>query len=334
MKPLTRAFLSGVFGTCGVLEIAGYLFMGKKMLKGYSIDKENRELMETRRHVYREIDLAQKHYDEMRKEHDEKIEAMEKEASFYEDAVYDAKANYEHAENVIDANDHKSAIQYLHRNPLPVYSRDPSESQEDEDEEEEPEDGYENPDDELREKLGISQRFDKDGHFIIVDRNDRMSGPLNDKEQEDYDSLGGDPKLEYSFIEEVKERRFDESKDPDELTYMITEDDWNHEPAFFDNDQLDYYEEDDILARDGAIVQDVEDLINPICLNNFFAKSNPHHGTVYCRNDGYHMDYEITWHEGSYQNEVLGIPQNRVYHGAHKFNKERADELEEQYENK
>lgn len=164
--------------------------------------------------------------------------------------------------------------------------------------------------------------------YVINDGNPRWDGPLNDDEQAMYDACEGDVDMEYATLIEIKERRFDETKDPDRMRYLISEYEHENAPEFIDDESLDYYEADDILARGRSIVQNVEDLINPNVLLHFGeGTSDP--SVVWCRNDEYKTDYEIVKHPGSYQSAVYGIDEDSAYIPEHKYNRERAIELEE-----
>lgn len=164
--------------------------------------------------------------------------------------------------------------------------------------------------------------------YVINDGNPRWDGPLNDDEQAMYDACEGDADMEYATLIEIKEHRFDETTDPDRMRYLISEQEHENAPEFIDDESLDYYEADDILARGRSIVQNVEDLINPNVLLHFGeGSSDP--SVVWCRNDEYKTDYEIVKHPGSYQSAVYGIDEDSAYIPEHKYNRERAIELEE-----
>lgn len=164
--------------------------------------------------------------------------------------------------------------------------------------------------------------------YVINDGNPRWDGPLNDDEQAMYDACEGDADMEYATLIEIKEHRFDETTDPDRMRYLISEQEHEIAPEFIDDESLDYYEADDILARGRSIVQNVEDLINPNVLLHFGeGSSDP--SVVWCRNDEYKTDYEIVKHPGSYQSAVYGIDEENAYIPEHKYNRERAIELEE-----
>lgn len=112
------------------------------------------------------------------------------------------------------------------------------------------------------------------------------------------------------------------------MRYLISEYEHENAPEFIDDESLDYYEADDVLARGRYVVQNVEELINPNVLLHFGeGTSDP--SVVWCRNDEYKTDYEIVKHPGSYQSAVYGIDEDSAYIPEHKYNRERAIELEE-----
>ena len=85
-----------------------------------------------------------------------------------------------------------------------------------------------------------------------------------------------------------------------------------------------------MLARGMEIVQDPDMIINTIVLNKFGrASQTGDPNVVWCRNDILETDYEITRHDGSYQHEVLGIPEEESYRPKKRFNSTIAAEMEE-----
>lgn len=149
----------------------------------------------------------------------------------------------------------------------------------------------------------------KDGRYYLDDDNPRWDGPLNDEEMELYRSvLGDEPELVMSVLTDIRENRYIASMDEDEPMFQITADEHLFKPEFFETRELDYYEEDDILALGRDVIPQIERYINPICLNHFGENSGSGDpNVVWCRNDKHEIDYEITRHEDSYQHAVLGI---------------------------
>lgn len=159
----------------------------------------------------------------------------------------------------------------------------------------------------------MSGRYDplpfKDGRYHLDDDNPRWDGPLNDEEMELYRSvLGDEPELVMSVLTDIRENRYIASMDEDEPMFQITADEHFSKPEFFETRELDYYEDDDILALGREVIPQIERYINPICLNHFGEHSGSGDpNVVWCRNDKHEIDYEITRHEDSYQHAVLGI---------------------------
>ena len=174
----------------------------------------------------------------------------------------------------------------------------------DEDEEDEDEEGWD---------PFMSGHYDpltfKDGRYYLDDDNPRWDGPLNDEEMELYRSvLGDEPELVMSVLTDIRENRYIASMDEDEPMFQITADEHFSKPEFFETRELDYYEDDDILALGREVIPQIERYINPICLNHFGEHSGSGDpNVVWCRNDKHEIDYEITRHEDSYQHAVLGI---------------------------
>ena len=149
----------------------------------------------------------------------------------------------------------------------------------------------------------------KDGRWYLDDDNPRWDGPLNDEEMELYKSvLGDEPELVMSVLTDIRENRYIASMDEDEPMFQITADEHLFKPEFFETRELDYYEDDDILALGREVIPQIERYINPICLNHFGEHSGSGDpNVVWCRNDKHEIDYEITRHADSYQHAVLGI---------------------------
>lgn len=149
----------------------------------------------------------------------------------------------------------------------------------------------------------------KDGRYYLDDDNPRWDGPLNDEEMELYRSvLGDEPELVMSVLTDIRENRYLASMDEDEPMFQITADEHFFKPEFFETRELDYYEDDDILALGREVIPQIERYINPICLNHFGEHSGSGDpNVVWCRNDKHEIDYEITRHADSYQHAILGI---------------------------
>lgn len=171
----------------------------------------------------------------------------------------------------------------------------------------------------------------KDGRYYLDDDNPRWDGPLNDEEMELYRSvLGDEPELVMSVLTDIRENRYIASMDEDEPMFQITADEHCFKPDFFETRELDYYEEDDILALGREVIPQIERYINPICLNHFGENSGSGDpNVVWCRNDKHEIDYEITRHEDSYQHAVLGIKPGPNTRPPRRFRPDQAVEAEE-----
>lgn len=151
-----------------------------------------------------------------------------------------------------------------------------------------------------------------DGRIIIDDGNPRYDGPLSPEEMEEVSGIEDSDQLNV-YLTEIKERRFVDSIDPDRATYQISEEEYMNSPDFIDDDTLDYYEKDNVLASGPEIVPIIEDLINPIVLNSFGKNSRSSDpNVVYCRNDKLRIDYVIERDPGSYQHAIYGVPEEDV----------------------
>ena len=274
----------------GVVAIADYIRMKRKQKPVEDLAKEVETLEASRQSKCRQLDMIDKEFADRKTQYESVLQELEDRLDEYE---------AEEAEHLAK-----------------VASRDITDDE---------------PVDEVADEVvddDIKYIKELNMGYVINDGNPRWDGPLNDDEQAMYDACEGDVDMEYATLIEIKERRFDETKDPDRMRYLISE--YEHEiaPEFIDDESLDYYEADDILARGRSIVQNVEDLINPNVLLHFGeGTSDP--SVVWCRNDEYKTDYEIVKHPGSYQSAVYGIDEDSAYIPEHKYNRERAIELEE-----
>lgn len=115
--------------------------------------------------------------------------------------------------------------------------------------------------------------------------------------------------------------------------YIISEDDYfdpNQYPEFA-QENLVYYAKDDVLTteRDEVIVN-VEDIVGPDALTSF-GSLTVDKDTVFVRNIGLGMEYEVTRDEGSYQEVVLGYSdedEERAYQKAKQYFKKLEKEEE------
>lgn len=274
----------------GAVAIADYIRMKRKQKPVEDLAKEVETLEASRQSKCRQLDMIDKEFADRKTQYESALQELEDRLDEYE---------AEEAEHLAK-----------------VASRDITEDE---------------PVDEAEDEVvedDIKHIKELNMGYVINDGNPRWDGPLNDDEQAMYDACEGDADMEYATLIEIKEHRFDETTDPDRMRYLISEREHENAPEFIDDESLDYYEADDILARGRSIVQNVEDLINPNVLLHFGeGTSDP--SVVWCRNDEYKTDYEIVKHPGSYQSAVYGIDEDSAYIPEHKYNRERAIELEE-----
>lgn len=274
----------------GVVAIADYIRMKRKQKPAEDLAKEVETLEASRQSKCRQLDMIDKEFADRKTQYESVLQELEDRLDEYE---------AEEAEHLAK-----------------VASRDITEDE---------------PVDEVEDEVvddDIKYIKELNMGYVINDGDPRLDGPLNADEQAMYDACEGDVDMEYATLIEIKERRFDATKDPDRMRYLISEYEHENAPEFIDDESLDYYEADDILARGRSIVQNVEALINPNVLLHFGeGTSDP--SVVWCRNDEYKTDYEIVKHPGSYQSAVYGIDEDSAYIPEHKYNRERAIELEE-----
>lgn len=171
----------------------------------------------------------------------------------------------------------------------------------------------------------------RDGRYYLDDDNPRWDGPLNDEEMELYRSvLGEEKEIVMSVVTDIRENRYLASIDENEPIFQITLEEHKEQPEFFETRELDYYEDDDILALGREVIPQIERYINPICLNHFGEHSGSGDpNIVWCRNDKHEIDYEITRHEDSYQRAVLGIQTRSDSQPPRRFRSDEAVDAEE-----
>ena len=162
----------------------------------------------------------------------------------------------------------------------------------------------------------IDNGDDKESSHQPMDRTDDgriiINGPLSPEEMEEVSGIEDSDQLDV-YLTEIKERRFVDSIDPEMVTYQISEEEYMNSPDFIDDDTLDYYEKDNVVASGPEIVPIIEDLINPIVLNSFGKNSRSSDpNVVYCRNDKLRIDYVIERDLGSYQHAIYGVPEEDV----------------------
>ena len=294
------AFIAGAATATAIFYFGVY----KQYIPLKDLEHEIGDLERKKHELNQQFKDNHEKYVSTKRSHDDAVERMEKELDFYDDQISVVKREFEAVKAAGDYGD-------VHATEQQDYIDD------------RPDEIDDNP-------VDIdSDEPDRD-NYVIDDGNPRWDGVLTDQEQREYDEADGNERLQQSIIMTIKERRWKESISTDEPIYHISGDDHEEAPWFFDTESLEYWEDDDVLARGMEIVQDPDSLINTIVLNRFgkLSKSGDPN-VVWCRNDILETDYEITRHEGSYQHEVLGIPEEESYRPKKRFNSDVMAEMEE-----
>lgn len=299
------------------------------------------ELEARKRELFVKIEKIQNSYDSLKESTEQSTARMDEELDFYESQLEAVKEELKQNNQLLADQGDPDAINrdetYYAKKFEETQSFDEEHSDSYEaDRSDESERGLYSDDEEVEyedeepseKELAMTKRFF--GRYVINDGNPRWDGPLTDDEQAEYDNAGGDPDIEDSILMGIKEERFIDTIDENEPTYQISEQEHRDMPEFLDTEELDYYEVDDILALGRDIVPNPSHLIDLTVLNHFgkgSMSSDPN--VVYCRNDELETDYIVTRHTGSFQYEVLGIPDDDIREVPRKFNMELANDMEE-----
>lgn len=267
-----------------------YFGIIRKYIPLKDLEKEVAALQHEKASLCRQIEMIQDSYPKIRKEHEDAVERYEKEITFYEDELQAAKNNLKRQNDI-----HEASQAYA------VYSGDSNDSNDSNDSS-----VANDQDDELDE-----DPVDIGPEKVELNDDPRWNGILNEHEQAQYDAANGDEDVQKSVLEVIKERRYRESIDPNHAVYEITEDEFNDPPSFFTKEFYDYYIEDDVIADGLMMVEEPDTLIDTHILKKLQNKSET---IVWCRNERLTTDYEITRHDGSYQHDVIGVPEDEVYH--------------------
>lgn len=324
----------GALSGASIVGVGAYLVYRKYVPLNKLNDSIN-ELESHKRDLLTKIEHIQNSYDSLSESTKKSTARMDKELDFYESQLDAVKEELKQNNQLVADQGNPDAInrdeEYYEKKFEETQSTDEDYSNDYEtDRSSESERGlYSDDAEEPSEKeFAMTKRFF--GRYVINDGNKRWDGPLTDDEQAEYDNAGGDPDIENSILINIKEERFINSIDEKEPMYQISEQEHHDMPEFLDTEELDYYEMDDILALGRDIVPNPSHLIDLTVLNHFgkdSMSSDPN--VVYCRNDELETDYIVTRHTGSFQNEVLGIPDEDSRVVPRKFNKELADDMEE-----
>lgn len=114
-----------------------------------------------------------------------------------------------------------------------------------------------------------------------------------------------DPK---TVVEDILDERKDPPRHEDTHTpYVITANEFMQDNEHYDKITVEYYEFDNTLAsEDESMIKDHEKLLGGDFQNYVGWKSDSDH-VVYVRNERISSDFEVLFHEGGYEQEVLGI---------------------------
>lgn len=275
-------FLLGAIAT----TIVGYFAVYRHYIPLNKIQDEVNALEEQRLSKCRQLDKIDEEFKTRKKEYDDALSELDERMDTYEN---DISAMKNQMRSVAKGDSHEGEKFIL-----------PSEVDE----------LVDNGDDEESSDKPVART--DDGRIIIDDGDPRYDGPLSPEEMEKVSGIEDSDQLDV-YLTEIKEQRFVDSIDPDRVTYQISEEEYTDSPDFIDDETLDYYEKDNVLASGPEIVPVIEDLINPIVLNSFGKNSRSNDpNVVYCRNDKLRMDYVIERDPGSYQHAIYGVPEEDV----------------------
>lgn len=157
---------------------------------------------------------------------------------------------------------------------------------------------------------------------------DRVDGFLTESEVRPLEETESEEEFKSEFLS-LLQTRFHDTQNDEELSYLISAEDHKKAPDFFDTDTLDYYRDDDMIARGRELLRNPDDYINMTVLNHFNDPNvTDEPNIVWCRNDYFDTDYEIVLHEDSYQHAVFGVPKDQIYQNEHRVNESMAREGE------
>lgn len=278
--------VGGFFLGAIATTIVGYFAVYRRYIPLNKIQDEVNALEEQRLSKCRQLDKIDEEFKTRKKDYEDALSELDERMDTYEN---DISAMKNHMENIAQGDYHEGERFIL-----------PSEVDE----------LVDNGDDEEPSDKPVART--DDGRIIIDDGNPRYDGPLSPEEMEKVSGIEDSDQLDV-YLTEIKEQRFVDSIDPERVTYQISEEEYMDSPDFIDDETLDYYEKDNVLASGPEIVPIVEDLINPIVLNSFGKNSRSNDpNVVYCRNDKLRTDYVIERDPGSYQHAIYGVPEEDV----------------------
>lgn len=171
------------------------------------------------------------------------------------------------------------------------------------------------------------QRF-PNGRVSLETRWDRVDGFLTESEVRPLEETESEEEFKSEFLS-LLQARFHDTQNDEELSYLISAEEHRKAPDFFDTDTLDYYRDDDMIARGRELLRNPDDYINMTVLNHFNDPNvTDEPNIVWCRNDYFETDYEIVLHDDSYQHAVFGVPKDQIYQNEHRVNESMAREGE------
>lgn len=171
------------------------------------------------------------------------------------------------------------------------------------------------------------QRF-PNGRVSLETGWDRVDGFLTESEVRPLEETESEEEFKSEFLS-LLQARFHDTQNDEELSYLISAEEHRKAPDFFDTDTLDYYRDDDMIARGRELLRNPDDYINMTVLNHFNDPNvTDEPNIVWCRNDYFDTDYEIVLHEDSYQHAVFGVPKDQIYQNEHRVNESMAREGE------
>lgn len=171
------------------------------------------------------------------------------------------------------------------------------------------------------------QRF-PNGRVSLETGWDRVDGFLTESEVRPLEETESEEEFKSEFLS-LLQARFHDTQNDEELSYLISAEDHKKAPDFFDTDTLDYYRDDDMIARGRELLRNPDDYINMTVLNHFNDPNvTDEPNIVWCRNDYFETDYEIVLHDDSYQHAVFGVPKDQIYQNEHRVNESMAREGE------
>lgn len=171
------------------------------------------------------------------------------------------------------------------------------------------------------------QRF-PNGRVSLETGWDRVDGFLTESEVRPLTETESEEEFKSEFLS-LLQARFHDTQNDEELSYLISAEEHRKAPDFFDTDTLDYYRDDDMIARGRELLRNPDDYINMTVLNHFNDPNvTDEPNIVWCRNDYFETDYEIVLHDDSYQHAVFGVPKDQIYQNEHRVNESMAREGE------